>query len=145
MVFEAELRGGVGEVHSVRRFPKPLAIGGVDPQREESENSAAVVVDHDERHGFVAKKREGVQIMENGEVAEQGSNGFARSRGNAGDGGDVAVDAAGSSVSEDLDGTGRLGFRAGIEIADGHGISEEEKRGVGGDGAGDGGFGELLG
>ena len=39
---------------------------------------------------------------------------------------------------------GKFGFRTGIEIADGHGISEEEKRGVGGDGTGDGGFGELV-
>jgi hypothetical protein len=39
---------------------------------------------------------------------------------------------------------GKFGFRTGIEIADGHGISEEEKKGTGGDGAGDGGFGELV-
>jgi hypothetical protein len=145
VVFEAELCGGMGEIHSVGRFPKPLAIGRVDSQWEESKNSAAVIVDHDKRHGFVAEQRKGIQIMKNGEVAEQGNNGFARSRGNAGDGGDVAVDAAGASVSEDLDGTRRSGFRAGIEIADGHGISEEEKRGAGGNGTGDGGLGELVG
>ena len=102
------------------------------------EDSTAVVVHHHERNRFAAQEREGVEIVKKGQVANEGGDGFSRARGNPCDRGDVAVDAARATVSEDLGEDRGFGFNAGIEIPNRHGISEEEKRGVRSDDAGDG-------
>jgi hypothetical protein len=77
VVFEAELGSSMSEIHSVRSFPKSLALVRLDSQREESENSAAVVVHHDERHGFTPEERKGIEIVKKCQVSEEGGDRFS--------------------------------------------------------------------
>jgi hypothetical protein len=58
------------------RFPKPLSFGRIDSPREDLADSSAVVVHHDERHGFTPEEREGVKIVKKCQVSEEGGDRF---------------------------------------------------------------------
>ena len=99
-VVEAEGFGGGFDAEVLRRGEAFVELVGLRGDGQEGEDAAAVVVqhDHDERVPRVREQREGVQVVQEREVADEQRRRFAESRRESGGGRDDAVDAADASI-----------------------------------------------